>query len=259
MQPGFRTLKERLAQGEIVRVLSLGTIASPKIVEIAGRVGGYHGVWIDQEHSAVPHHELELILMACRAAGLDAFARVAPTDYATVMRPLETGAGVMIAQVRSVELVEQAVSWAKYPPWGVRGVFLGNYEGGYGTVPAAQHVEASNRDRLVIIQIETPEAVEAVERIARVRGVDHLFVGPSDLACTLGVPGQILHPKCVAALERVAAAAKAAGKSWGVLSRDPAHLKRCRDLGSQLFSIASETDLLHRGFQATRALFPELF
>ncbi len=253
------TIKERLSRGELVRVLSFGSLATPKWLEIAAVAGGYQGVWIDQEHCAVPHQELELLCIAGRAAGLDVFARVAPTDYATIMRPMEAGAGLMVAQVRAVEQVEQVVQWAKYPPWGVRGMFLGNYEAGYGTVPAARHIEAANRDRLLIIQIETPEAVEQVERIAAVRGVDSLFVGPSDLACTLGVPGQPLHEKCVRALERVAAAVRGAGKTWGVLSRDPAHARKCRELGAKLFSIASETDLIHRGFQATRGLFPELF
>jgi 2-dehydro-3-deoxyglucarate aldolase/4-hydroxy-2-oxoheptanedioate aldolase len=253
------TIKERLARGEMVRVLSFGSLVTPKWLEIAGVAGGYHGVWIDQEHCAVPHQELEVLCIACRAAGLDVFARVAPTDYPTIMRPMEAGAGVMVAQVRSVQEVEQVVQWAKYPPWGVRGMYLGNYEAGYGTVPAAKHIEAANRDRLLIIQIETAEAVEQVDRIAAVKGVDSLFVGPSDLACTLGVPGQPLHEKCVRALERVAAAVKAAGKSWGVLSRDPTHAMKCRELGAQLFSLANETDLIHRGFQATRTLFPALF
>ena len=89
--------------------------------------------------------------------------------------------------------------------------------------------------------------------------MDALFVGPSDLASTLGVTGQPMHAKCLAALERVAAAAKAAGKSWGVLSRDPEHAAKCRDLGSRLFSLASDTDLVQRGMQATRALFGSFF
>ncbi|HSH15427.1 MAG TPA: hypothetical protein VLD18_05295, partial [Verrucomicrobiae bacterium] len=98
------TIKERLARGEEVRVMVMGGLASPKLAEVVGVMGGFHGLWVDQEHSAVPHQQLELIMMACRAAGLDAFARVAPTDYGAVMRPMEAGAGgVMVAQIRTVE------------------------------------------------------------------------------------------------------------------------------------------------------------
>ncbi|MBI4662848.1 MAG: aldolase [Verrucomicrobia bacterium] len=254
------TIKQRLASGEIVRVLALGSLASPKLVEIAGLAGGFQGVWIDQEHSAIPHQQLELLVMACRAAGLDAFVRVAPTDYATVMRPMETGAGgVMVAQIRSTDQVRQIVQWAKYPPLGVRGLFGANYEAGYGTANPAQHIERANRERWFCVQIETLEAVECVDEIAAVEGVDSLFVGPSDLSCTLGVPGEAMHPKCIAALERVAAAVKKAGKSWGVLTRGPEHAAKCRELGCQLFSLVGDLDLVQRGLQATKKLYSDFF
>jgi 2-dehydro-3-deoxyglucarate aldolase/4-hydroxy-2-oxoheptanedioate aldolase len=254
------TIQQRLKRGELVRVMFLGALANPKLIEIAGLAGGLHGVWVDQEHSAVPHQELELLMMACRAAGLDGFARVAPTDYGAVMRPMEAGAsGVMVAQVRTLDQVKQAVEWAKYPPRGIRGLFMANFEAAYGTADMAVHIETANRERWVCIQIETAEAVERVEQIAALEGVDWLFVGPSDLACCLGVPGQVLHPKCIAALEKVSSAVKAASKSWGTLSRAPEHATRCRELGCQLFSLMGDLDLVQRGLQVTKKLFAELF
>ena len=106
-----------------------------------GLVGNFHGIWIDQEHSAIPHADLEMILIACRASRLDAFARVPPTDYATVMRPMEAGcSGVMIAQVRTLAEVKQAVGWAKYPPMGMRGFFGGNVETGSADIDMATQV-----------------------------------------------------------------------------------------------------------------------
>ncbi|MBM3835171.1 MAG: hypothetical protein FJ403_18235 [Verrucomicrobia bacterium] len=255
-----KTIKQRLAEGQIVRVMSLGALASPKLIEVAGMVSDLHGLWIDQEHSAITHDKLELLIMACRVANLSAFVRIAPTDYPTVMRPMEAGAeGIMAAQIRNVEQVKQVVEWAKYPPLGTRGLFQANYEAGYGTADPQKHVEAANRDRWLCIQIETPEAVTCAEAIARVDGVDCLFVGPGDLACTLGVPGQVLHPKCIAALERVSAAAKAAGKPWSALVRGPEHAAKCRELGCQLFSFVADMDLIHRGFQATKKLYTEFF
>jgi 4-hydroxy-2-oxoheptanedioate aldolase len=254
------SIKQRLVEGKIVRAMFLGSLASPKLVEVAGLIGEVHGVWIDQEHSAVPHQQLELLLMACRAAGLDAFARVPPTDYATIMRPMEAGAsGVMAAMVRSVEQVHQIVRWAKYPPLGARGLFQANYEAGYGTTDVAQHVERANRERWLAIQIETTEAVECAEAIAAVPEVDWLFVGPSDLSCVLGVPGQPLHPKSLAATARVAAACKAAGKPWGTLARSPEHAAKCRELGCQFFSLVGDMDLVHRGFLATKQMYAEFY
>jgi 2-dehydro-3-deoxyglucarate aldolase/4-hydroxy-2-oxoheptanedioate aldolase len=257
MKPSIR---QRLASGQSVRVMALGALAHPKLVEAVAHYGLLHGIWIDQEHSAISHERLETIVMASRAAGLDAFARVPPTDYATVMRPMEAGcSGVMAAQIRTVQQVQQVVQWAKYPPRGSRGLFLSNAEGSYGLLTdAPQYIADANASRWIAIQIETPEAVEAVEEIAANDGVDHLFVGPGDLACTLGVPGDVLHEKCLRALERVSQAAARHGKSWGILSRKWEHARFCREMGCQLFSVFGDMDLVHRGMAHTMAEFQPL-
>jgi 2-dehydro-3-deoxyglucarate aldolase/4-hydroxy-2-oxoheptanedioate aldolase len=253
------TIIQRLRDGQLVRVMHFAGLASPKLVEVAGILGDFHGLWIDQEHSAVPHAQLELMLMACRAVGLDAFARVPPTDYTTIMRPMEAGcSGVMIAQVRALAEVKQAVAWAKYPPRGVRGMFGSTIEAGYGSVEMRQHAENANRERWVAIQIETPEAVEIVDQIAASDGVDHLFVGPADLSVTLGVPGEFMHRKCIAALEQVAAASKKHGKSWGILSKDPEHVRICRELGCQLFSIFGDVECFRAGLKALEERFADI-
>ena len=256
----LHSIQARFAAGQLVRVMSFGALAHPKLVEIAAQLGDIHGIWIDQEHCAIPHAQLELLLMACRAGGLDAFARVAPTDYATIMRPMEAGcSGIMAAQVRTREEVQQIVRWAKYPPQGVRGLFMSNAESKYGTVGAAEHVIKANAERWIAIQIETAEAVEIVDQIAGTAGVDWLFVGPADLSSALGVPGEVLHPKCLEALDQVAQACRRHGKPWGTLSRDPRHAVTCRKLGCQLFSLVGDMDLVHRGFVQTKQMFAEFF
>jgi 2-keto-3-deoxy-L-rhamnonate aldolase RhmA len=252
-------IKQRLEAGKIVCTMHVLGYATPRVIEFVGLLGHFHGVWFDQEHTAIPHATLEMMLIACRAAKLDAFARVPPTDYATVMRPMETGcSGVMIAQVRTLAEVEQAVAWAKYPPIGQRGMFSANAETRYGQVDVATHIAAANRDRWVSIQIETPEAVDIVDKIAATKGVDWLFVGPADLSVTLGVPGDYLHPKCIDALKRVAAAAKKAGKAWGILSRDAEHARVCRELGCQLFSVFGDIDCIRVGLETLETRFADL-
>jgi 4-hydroxy-2-oxoheptanedioate aldolase len=252
-------IKERLEAGKVVRTMHVVGYATPRIIEMVGLLGNLHGAWFDQEHSAISHASLEMMLIACRAAKLDAFARVPPTDYATVMRPYETGcSGVMIAQVRTLAEVEQAVSWAKYPPVGQRGMMGANAETGYGQIAIASQVGAANRDRWLSIQIESVESIEIVDKIAATKGVDWLFVGPVDLSVTLGVPGDFLHPKCIEALKRVAAAAKKAGKAWGILSRDPEHARVCRELGCQLFSIFGDIDCIRVGLDTLEKRFADL-
>ncbi|MCA9168196.1 MAG: host specificity protein [Planctomycetales bacterium] len=254
------SILQRLRQGQFVRLMSVGSFPSPKLVEMIGLLGDVHGIWIDQEHAFVSHAEMELMLMACRASGIDAFARVPPTDYATVMRPMETGcSGVMVAQIRTVDEVKRAVDWIRYPPRGVRGLFLSNAECGYGSLSAGQQFAAAAERRWLAIQIETAEAVACVDEIAAVDGVDLLFVGPADLSSNLGVPGEVLHERCITALKRVSAACAAAGKPWGTLSRTAEHAQTCRDLGCRLISFASDVDLIRRGMDASRQIFESLW
>lgn len=254
------TIKQRLVDGKLVRIFCVGPLASPKWIEIAAIHGGYHGVWIDEEHAALTQQQIEVLALACRATGLDAYVRVAPTNYAAVMRPMEAGVnGIMAAQVRSVEEVRRIVSWAKYAPVGCRGLNTANWEGRWATADTGPLTASANRDRWVAIQIETVEALEQVGVIAMVDGVDHLFVGPADLSLSLGVPGQYMHSKCVAALERVSAAVRKAGKTWGILVRGAEHAHLCETLGCRLFAFANELTFVHAGFEAVRQMYADYF
>src|SRR6516165_9449791 len=148
-------LKESLAQGKLVRVFGLGQLCHPKIVEMVGFQGGYDAVWLDQEHAGISTAQIEEAARAARGCGLDSFVRLAATDYATVMRPLEAGAGgVMAAQVRSARQVEEVMTWAKFHPRGLRGVNGTGADGRYGTVPVADYFRRSNAETVVAVQIE---------------------------------------------------------------------------------------------------------
>ena len=253
-------IKARLAAGKMVRIFAMGALANPKLVEIAAQHGGYHGIWIDEEHAALPQQQIEVMALACRAVGLDSYVRLAPVSYAAVMRPMEAGVGgIMAAQIQSLEQVHEVVRWAKFAPMGERGLNLSNFDGSWGLDDPAAFVERANRDRWLAIQIETLGALEQVEQIAKVEGVDHLFVGPADLSLSLGVPGQYTHPKCLAALERVGGAVAAAGKSWGIVPRGAEHAARCQEYGCRLFAFANDLAVAHQGFKAVRALYEDFF
>lgn len=249
----MHSIKQRLADGKEVNIFSIGAIPSFKLIEMVAMSGGYHAIWIDEEHAALSQREIEQLALACRSVGLDSYVRIAPTNYAAVMRPMEAGVGgVMAAQVRSLEEVQQIVSWAKFPPLGQRGLNPSNYEGSYATKSLAEIVEAGNRQRWLSVQIETVEALECVEQIAQVSGMDHLFVGPSDLSVALGVPGQFMHDKCKSALVRISRAALGAGKSWGILVRSPEHAQFCKSLGCQLFAFSNELGAFFQGLKAIK-------
>jgi 4-hydroxy-2-oxoheptanedioate aldolase len=256
----MHSIKERLSAGEIVNVLSVGAIPSFKIIEMAAIHGGYHAVWIDEEHAALTQRDIEYLALGCRSVGLDSYVRVAPLNYAAVMRPMEAGVGgVMAAQIRSVEEAREIVSWAKFPPIGTRGINPSNFEAGYTTRTLSQHIDICNRDRWLSVQIETLEALNCVEEVAAVQGIDHLFVGPADLSVALGVPGEYMHSKCIAALERVSIACKSTKKSWGILVRGPEHAKLCKELGCQLFAFVNDLGLVTQGLKSVKATYSEFF
>src|SRR5437773_5339727 len=153
-------LKQSLAQGKLVRVFALGQLCSPKLVEMLGFQGCWDAVWLDQEHAGLTIAQIEEAARAARGAGLDSFVRLAPTDYATVMRPLEAGAGgVMAAQVRSARQTEEVVQWAKFHPRGLRGVNATGFDGRYGTLAMPEYLRRANAETLIAIQIEHVDAV----------------------------------------------------------------------------------------------------
>ncbi len=245
------TLQEKLNSGQTVRTLSIGPLANANLVEIIALEGGTDGVWFDQEHAAISYADLAHLLRASRACALDAWVRIAPTDYATAMRPFELGAsGLMAAQVRDPAQARQIAQWTHYPPQGERGLFAGNWEARYGQVTPAEHTRGANRRVCTVIQIETEAALQTVEAIAELEGIDGLFVGTGDLACALGVAGEPLHPKCIDALRRVSCAASAKNKFWGAQVRNAEHARQCRDLDCRLFSLTSDFLVVRRGLQA---------
>jgi len=252
-------LKQRLHQGQLVRVFYAGQLCYPKVIEIVGHHGGYDAIWFDQEHCGVSSSQIEDAARAARGVGLDSFVRLYAADYAAVMRPLEAGAGgLMAAQVQSAKETTDVVRWAKFFPQGQRGVNGTGFDGRYGTLPLLEYMKRANAETFLAIQIERVEAVEEVEKIAAVPGVDVLFVGPADLAQSLGVPGQPDEPRMWAAIERVAKAAKAAGIHWAILPPNVTYAKRCVALGCRMLSIGLDVWTLQRGLKAVAAEYREL-
>jgi 4-hydroxy-2-oxoheptanedioate aldolase len=253
-------IKRLLAEGKLVRVFCVGQLCHPKVVEMVGLFGDVDAVWLDNEHAGVSVQQIELATLAARATGLDTFVRLTATDYATVMRPLEAGAGgVMAAQVRSGREAEQIVHWAKFHPQGLRGVNGTGVDGGYGTTPFPEYARRANAETFVAIQIEHADAVEDVEKIAAVKGVDVLFIGPADLGQSMGIPGDWGQPRIWQAIERVAKAARANGIHWAILPPNLEYARRCVEMGCKMLSLGIDVWALQRGIKSFHAEFPDYF
>jgi 4-hydroxy-2-oxoheptanedioate aldolase len=254
------TLKQRLIDGEFVRICGMGRMLHHNLIHVIGMSGGFHGLWFDLEHISISSQEIEIASMAAREHGLDTFCRVAPTDYATVTRCLEAGSsGVMAAQIFTVEQAEEFVRWSKFFPRGWRGLNTGGWDARFTMVPAAEFTRRANEETFVAIQIETLSAVEHCAEIAAIDGVDALFVGPSDLSQSLGVTGDFFHEKCLAAIDKVSQACRDAGKPWAAVTFNPKHAEMLTSKGCRMLSPTNDVRLAVAGMNAIKQDFADLF
>jgi len=253
-------LKSLLKQDRLVRVFLMGQLCYPKLIEMVAWQGGFDAVWFDQEHTGLTTPQIEDAARAARASGIDCFVRLPATDYAAVMRPLEAGAGgVMASMVRSVREVENLLMWTKFHPRGLRGVNGSGVDGRYGGYAAADYYRQANVETFVAVQIEHIDAVNVVEQIAAVPDLDLLFIGPADLSQSMGLPGEWEHPRVWQAVERVAKAAQAHRVPWAILPKDAGHAKRCVDLGCRMLSLGVDTWAFSKGIKAIQGEFEPFF
>jgi 2-keto-3-deoxy-L-rhamnonate aldolase RhmA len=146
--------------------------------------------------------------------------------------------------VESVELLELAVSWTKFPPEGVRGCGLTPTHMEYEKATIPQIIEHVNRETLVVLQIETARAVEMRDELLSVKGIDAVMIGPVDLSISLGVPGEFQHPLMVEAMEKIRDSCVAHGVAPGTQTRMLSLAKFWRDRGMRFLGCSSETGML---------------
>ena len=179
-------------------------------------------LWFDQEHNTMSLEALRGHLMVARNRSTPGIVRISAIDTPFIKPVLDAGAdGVVAPQVRTVEEVRRLVDDCRYPPLGRRG--LGPLvPSNYGRLMGPEFVSSSNANIFVAVMIETAEAVESIDDILAVPGLDSIVLGPGDLSTSLGVMRQVNHPTVVAAMEKVIAKAKAADVFVGSgLGADP--------------------------------------
>jgi 2-keto-3-deoxy-L-rhamnonate aldolase RhmA len=209
-------------------------------------LGGFDWLLVDLEHGAGGEEGLVGQLLAGAVHDVPVFVRVETNERIRIGHALDLGAaGIMFPRVSTVEEVREVVSHLWYPPRGGRGVAGYNRARQFGA--DARGVEEVNDSLLGLVQIETLAALENVEEIAAIPGVDVLFVGPSDLSTGMGIPGQFDEPVFVAALDRVASAAKNANIAAGILAFDVDRAKAFSQGGYSFVGVGSDSSLLRQG------------
>jgi 4-hydroxy-2-oxoheptanedioate aldolase len=182
-------------------------LATPAVVEIAA-AAGLDFVILDNEHGAFSDETLENMVRAADAVGIGAVVRVPVNQSWAITRTLDMGAdGLWVPQVNSRADAEAAVRAARYHPAGQRGMNTSCRRADYGAMQRSQYLARANDEVVLVIQIEDMRAVNAIEDILSVPGVDMISVGLGDLAQSMGLPGQMDHPEVLAVDAKVKNAA----------------------------------------------------
>jgi 4-hydroxy-2-oxoheptanedioate aldolase len=198
-------------------------------------------------------------MRAARIGASDIIARPAKGEFMRMARLLESGAqGIMYPRCESAAEAAEVVRWAKFAPLGERGVDGANADAPYCAAPMKQYLRKANEETLVIVQIESPRALDEAEAIAKTPGVDVLMLGPGDMSVLSGAPYEFGHPIMIQARDRVAAAAKDAGIHWGTTSPDPDHSRMLMELGARFICHGADIVFVKRAFEQMQQQYAAL-
>jgi len=207
-------LKQYLKQGKSV-LGAFVMIPSADLVEMSGHAG-FDFVILDIEHGRFNIESLENLIRAADCVDLVPIVRL-PNDPSTILHVLEAGClGIQVSQVNTKKEALRVVQNAKYYPEGQRGIAFSTRAGHYGSRSIDKHIEISNREILIAVQLENMKGVENLPEILTVQGIDVVFVGPADLSQSLGVPGQINHVKVQQTIEQIISEITNAGLTAGI-------------------------------------------
>ena len=207
-------VKRVLREGGCATVLGGGP-NSPDVIDYMGQ-SGFDGMWLETEHGSLTWEQVAHMTRACDLWGVTSVCRVNSNEPWLITRALDVGAtGIVVPHVNGKQEAERAARSAKYGPEGYRGMYTGRQS--YGV---ADYFRRSNEETLVVALLEETEAVDNLDEILSVDGIDVYFMAPSDLAQTMGYTGQPGHPEVLAVIDRCIERITAAGRVAGALVSD---------------------------------------
>ncbi len=242
-------MKEKIRNGATVLGMFLSEIAAPNLVRLM-QAGGIDFVIVDCEHGYFDYAQVAAIAAVANGIGFPAIVRVAHISRESVQKYLDAGVdGLLIPMLETQEQARTLVTLAKYAPEGRRGISTMRPHSNYAPGDLKTYTQAANQRVMLFVQIESVTGVENADKIAAVKGLDGIFIGPNDLACDMGQLGQFDTEPMDMAIGKVMAAAHANGLPCGIIASNPAFLRKWAERGMTLFSCDSELGLLKKGIQ----------
>ena len=219
---------------------------------IAG--AGFDWILLDTEHSP---SELENLLTQLQAAAPYAthpVVRVAWNDMVTIKRVLDVGAqSLLVPYVSSAAEAKNAVSYTRYPPGGVRGVAGTTRATRFGRIK--DYARRAHEEICLLVQVETEQALQSIEAICAVDGVDGVFIGPADLHASLGHTGEIANPKVKPLIDDAIRRIRKCGRAPGILTPNEADARHWLECGALFVAVGADVGILARGAEALAARF----
>jgi 2-dehydro-3-deoxyglucarate aldolase/4-hydroxy-2-oxoheptanedioate aldolase len=237
---------KRLRNNELLLGTML-TIPAPEVAEMISRCG-FDWLFMDGEHGplSILDWQRQMQAVGGRCANI---LRVPSASERDIKKALDIGAdGIIVPMVNDAEQARRVVGWSKYPPRGQRGVGLARAQG-YG-LDFADYVAAANDETAVIVQAEHIDAVDNIDRIVEVEGLDAVFIGPYDLSASMGKTGEVGDPEVVAAVGRVAEACRRQKIALGYFGLDAASVQSSMDEGYRLICVGVDAGFVTAGASA---------
>jgi 4-hydroxy-2-oxoheptanedioate aldolase len=252
MELNKNAFKHALAQGRL-QIGLWSSLCSEMAAEIVSD-SGFDWILLDTEHSPNEIPGLMTQMQAMERGTATPVVRAAWNDAVLLKRILDVGAqSVLIPFVQNADEARRAVAATRYPPQGIRGT-AGSARGSrYGRVK--DYLKKANAEICVLVQAETREALGQLEAIAKVDGIDGVFIGPSDLAASLGHIGELTHPEVQKAIEDAGRRLKALGKPAGILTLNEDEARRYISWGYTFVAVGADVGLLARGADALAKKF----
>jgi 2-keto-3-deoxy-L-rhamnonate aldolase RhmA len=246
MLDGKNVLKRKLAQRQTAYGLWV-TLEAPTITEIAVSLGMDYVV-VDSEHGQLDFKELLEHIRVCRNTPTTPLVRIPEIEQGTIKRVLDLGAeGILVPQVYNADEVRQAVRFAKYPPWGIRGV--GGERATEWGMQLRDRTRSANDETLVIPLLETVEAGQNLAVILEVKGVDAIQFGPADYSSSAGYLGEWEGPGVAAKLVAFKDQIRSRGIPCGILATDIENAVMRKTQGFQMIAVGTDTGFLIRGLR----------
>ena len=232
--------RERLAKGDTVYGCGLQVYRAPEIVRCFA-TAGFDYVFIDQEHGSFNLETVHDMITASKTCGITPIVRVGELQYTLCARLLDQGAqGIILPRVDDPKELEEALSWFRFPPMGKRGFGINPTMIEYETRTMPEIIAHQNRETLAVVQVETVRAIECLDELLSLPGLDVIMIGPADLSIALGMPGQFDNPTFVATIDKVIDACNRHNVVPGIQTRGIAMAKMWADRGMRFVGVAAE-------------------